>query len=76
MLTTMVLITALIVGVLALAYVVTVVFPLFGILRGGYRVFKIKQAEKKLGKEELIAFHRKLGFTMADGGEKKKDCNT
>lgn len=73
MLTTTVIVAGAVLGILALAYVFTILFPLFGIVRGGYKILKVKQAEKKLGKEEVIAFHRRLGFTMADGGEKKEE---
>jgi hypothetical protein len=60
-------------GIVLIGYLFTIAIPLLSIVRGGYKVIKIKWAERKLGKEELIAFHKKLGFTMADGGERKKE---
>jgi large-conductance mechanosensitive channel len=55
--------------VIGLVFVVA--FPLLGMLTGGV---KILLARKRYGTGWEGAFHfdRRLGFTMADGGEKKE----
>ncbi|MCS7280216.1 MAG: hypothetical protein NZ583_01105 [Desulfobacterota bacterium] len=59
--------------VLAVAYVFIVGIPLFGIIKGGIKILRERHLARRVGKEEVIVFDRRLGFTMADGGEKKKD---
>lgn len=57
--------------VVGVALTFVVIFPLLGVLVGG---FKILLARARYGHawEGTLNFHKRLGFTMADGGEKKE----
>lgn len=58
-------------GILLIAYALVVLLPAYGIIKGGLRLLA------KEDKEDLTTivahFDEKLGFTMADGGEKKEE---
>ena len=70
MLNTTILIIALALGIFILAYTFTIFFPLFGIIRGGWKIMKMKALKGEA--PVIVNFNRGLGFTMADGGEKKE----
>lgn len=57
------------VGVLV-GYFAVVIVPLFATIWGGTRLLALGKGRKA---EEILVFQEGLGFTMADGGERKKE---
>lgn len=52
------------------AYLAVVMVPLFATIWGGVRLLALRKGRKA---EEVLVFQEGLGFTMADGGERKKE---
>lgn len=72
MLNTMTLILGLVLGVIILAYAVIVLIPLVSTFYGWLKLRRVEDEARDHVGEMIVNYHEKLGFTMADGGEKEK----
>lgn len=72
MLNTMTVILGLALVIILFAYALIVLVPLFATFFGWLKLRKIERGVKDYGENILVNYHEKLGFTMADGGEKEK----
>lgn len=75
MLNTMTVILGLVLGVIILAYAVVVLVPLVSTFFGWLKLRRIEREAKDYANDMIVNYHEKLGFTMADGGEKEKKEN-
>lgn len=72
MLNTMTVILGLAGVVILFAYALIVLVPLFATFFGWLKLRKMERGAKDYAENILMNYHEKLGFTMADGGEKEK----